>query len=352
MENVFFRISDFLRSAHGRVFGILLLLLMGAFFFKSYRERSNSGGDVENQTSQFWQNSSGELENAGEEITITKPFHEFKPRKQPEFVVIEKPKQASRLKPRSLEKFKPLPPLILSQATASKPAPIKAQKETAPQSSVEIENGWLLHCRLVSPIASNDQGLPVVAQLVKPLIQNGNTIARAGSEVYGAVGAYRDNRLYLAPDWLVAADNGNLISFNGNAQQRSYDAISRQYGLNDGQIGLPAPKAKKKKSLFREGLGTVITSTKRLAQDSVRTVIGDQVPFTTRNTVIEGTTALLEQGLNQQVTEVEPVILNPGVEFYIQTSVSRVSRNTTENSSNFDEIYRRVLQQRANRAVR
>jgi hypothetical protein len=190
--------------------------------------------------------------------------------------------------------------------------------------SLELEAGALLYAELQAPLSSDfNQGV-VTARLTRALVRGGEVLAPKGAPLIGSIQQSDGNRLFLAPDWQLRKANGQQVFLRGQAQESSTDPKTRQYTLSDGRAGLPGlvrTQGKRINPLWARTLKTLAVVSGRLAQDRVRTAVGDYVPGTARNAVLEGTSRIIEQDgvpfLRNRPTQTAPVIVEAGRRFYL-----------------------------------
>ena len=342
---LWYRLTDFFRSRLGHL-TLFTLAVIGLFFgaSKYFKKRdgerqemasefprlSNEGGWADDEKTDHH-----EAKDPDEVFEHEDPNDGFSPFRPPVLIPEEAPiveiVPVLEEEPASDHEFVSLTPLIKFQRTISKPPPPEREvvDEVPPlpeKLELDLEAGAILNAELVAPLTSDQNGGTVLARLSRPLIRGGKTLAPVGASLIGTTQQVSQNRLFLSVEWQLKRSDGTWGSFQAQAQEASIDPRTGCYTLNDGRAGLPGlmkPKAPRKNSLWLKTLQTLAVAGGRLAQDRVRTGIGDYVPGTARNVIVEGTTQVIEQhGVSlltggQKTTS--PVIVEAGRRFYLST---------------------------------
>ena len=364
MENGIYWLLDFFKTRGGRLFLAAVIVLMGLAAFKVFNNRNEvlqakNGGPLPNlEHSTLWGSPETELSDTNDQLSIEKPYKRFEPQERKQLVVIQKPERATfDLKPfQPSEDFVPLPSLIKSQRIIGQPT-----KRLEPVSLrlifPEIDHGTLLHCQLVSPVDTAVSASPVVARLTKPLIQRGKLIAPIGTKIYGLYRSSKGNRVYLDEQWKIVAGEQLQLSLKASALEQQYDPSLNFFGLSDGRLGLLARVTGKRDDpgTLKSVVGTLASATAKLAQERVRTVLGDQVPLSARNVLLEGSRAAIDQKLegitNKDGSYGTALEVDAGTEFYllVENEERAVHSDSEQSGSTVDSLLQRALQQRLNR---
>lgn len=226
--------------------------------------------------------------------------------------------------------FVPLPPMIQFEHTAkaspeSDPILLHRPGKTKP-SVPDIKAGTLLHCELVTPVFADQAGAPVLARLTRPFVSNSKVLLPAGSHLSGVLQRVNGSRLFLAPEWNVRLPSGTWMPIKAHTQEAAYDPKTRRYAASDGRAGLPSlvtNKSKQKRNrIWMQTLGKVATAAGKLGKDRARTALGEYVPGTARNTILEGTSNVIEhytdRTTKKETSEPQTVLGVPaGQRFYL-----------------------------------
>lgn len=214
----------------------------------------------------------------------------------------------SRPEAENVPPFEPLPqpdpeappaPLILKQHKADDTKPLaKSPQENSLMPKIELEEGDLLHCQLLARVRSDQRDAPVRARLTRPLIRHGRTVLPAGTNLIGHLGSSDNGRMRFENTWKVEVTKDNRIELNGQVQEAAIEPLKRQHLASDGSSGIPAktiePETKPNQSL-KKIVGTFASAAARMAQDRTRTALGDEIPASARNVLLEGSSDLIEE---------------------------------------------------------
>lgn len=344
---LWYRITDFFKTRTGHLslfaLAVVSLFLFAAKYFKKKDEShelmasqfprlNNAGGWADDET--------GSSNSSPQEVKSyqhEQPNQNFSPLRsltsKPEpRLVVETPREVVE-EPVIEEAFVPLTPLIKFQSRASATVDSRPERlrdepkeELLPPTEpvLNLEAGALLYAELAGPLSSELNGGVVSAKLNRALIRGGKLLAPKGASLMGSLQQTAQNRLFLSADWQLQLADGKWVKLRGQAQESSLDPKTWQYTLNDGRAGLPGiPKSNGKQinPLWTKTLRTLALVDGRLAQDRVRTAVGDFVPGTARNIVLEGTSQIIEQDgipfLSGQSNPSPLVIVEAGRPFYL-----------------------------------
>lgn len=223
--------------------------------------------------------------------------------------------------------FTPLAPLIKFQSasTPDTQPEISAHIIPAEIPSLNLNPGAILYANLTAPISSEFPQGTVNAQLTRPLIRDGKTIASKGTKLRGKIKNASQSRLFFEAEWQLQLPDQSWITLQAEAQETSVDPSTGRFTLNDGQAGLPGlatPKTKGQSQLWQKTLRTLAALSGRLAQDRVRTAVGDHVPGTLRNAALEGATEIIEDYSPIGSAANTRVIIEAGRSFYLSITHS------------------------------
>ena len=364
MENGIYWLLDFFKSRAGKTVGAALLVLVGILAFKIFQDRKEALESKENgflppsQQLKLWDDPENELSEDNDHLAVARPYKKFQPPEQKKFVVVKTPEKetAQPVMFKPSDDFEPLPSLIKSQRVIA-PQVKEQNSERAEKAPPVIPQGTLLHCQLVMPVETTAPNTPVVARLTKPLILRGKLIAPSGTQIFGQYRSNKGERVFLGEQWRLIAGHQRQLNLKASAMQKQYDAARNLYGLSDGKLGLEGRIAKTKKpnSDWKAVVGTLASATGKLAQERVRTVLGDQIPLTGRNALLEGSTALIDQRMEQLKAKDcanEPVTgLVAGLEFYLLVEGIEENKKSEVlgHGPPVDRLLQLALEQRLNR---
>ncbi len=343
---LWYRITDFLKTRTGHLFlfglAVVALFLMATKFFKKKEKSqelvasqfpylSEDGEWVAGKDSAASHSSSADqyqhaiLNDDYTPFTPPVPVRKTVPPPKTDPEPIEVPEER--------EVFVSLPPLIKYQGKATRSQPEdRVERQTEPieeppvaptPPTLNLRPGRLLYAELRAPLSSELTDGVVTARLTRPLLRAGKMIAPKGATLIGSIQQTAQGRLFLAPDWQLRRADGVNVPLRGEAQECSIDPKTGKYTLNDGRAGLPGllpPRGNRINSLWARTLRILTVVGGRLAQDRVRTAVGDYVPGTARNAVLEGVVQIAGQGWPSSVSrspEAAPVIIEAGRRFYL-----------------------------------
>lgn len=364
MENVIYWLLDFFKTRGGKFAGAALVVLVGLSAFKILNDRSetlkakNEGARSTSEGSTLWGSSETEFSDTNDHLSVEKPYKRFEPKERKHLVVIQKPeKHLFNLKPfKPSGDFVPLPSLIKSQRIVA-PTTTNPEPTSLKEAPIEILHGTLLHCQLVSPVDTTMSAAPVVARLTRPLIQKGRLIAPAGAKIYGQYQSHKGSRVFFGEQWRLAAAKQLQLTLKASALQKQHDTSQDLFGLSDGKLGLVGKLVEQQEgtSGWKTVVGTLASATGKLAQERVKTVLGEQVPLSARNALLEGTTTLIDQRLERLKAKDrsnDPVVeLIAGVEFYLMIESVEPNQGAAAigGRSAIDTLLQQTLEQRLNR---
>lgn len=323
---------DFLKSRLGRVL-LFCLMIAGAFLLVARHQKTKrEAGDLTGKlpslaaTGTWSENAAGSNPGKGdyamsERRADYRPFRPVELRPEQRMV---KPDPSLEQKPVK-ESFVPLPPLITYEhgSDIKKPA---ATKPAIPKPIVKlpIEEGALLHCRLVTPVTPGEGDAPVLAELTRPLIRRGRVLLPAGAQLSGKLSSVNNGRFFFDEQWRVRLPSGSWAGVSGQVQEAAYDSFTNRYAVDDGKAGLAGivnAQGKKKANRWVKILGTATSAAGRLAKERTRTAIGENIPSTVRNTVLEGTSTVIDGYVEKLAkpndTKKAEVVIEGGKGFYL-----------------------------------
>ncbi|MBK1884413.1 TrbI/VirB10 family protein [Luteolibacter pohnpeiensis] len=330
-----YSIIDFFKGRTGRVliFSAIFLVVF-LLMAKRYRDKTSNEDQViaafpKPPGGQWWSDTSLPKEQEVDYV-VTDRRANYQSYHPPAVTV---PDLASRFIP-PVEKSEelidiPREPLILTQRTAEadENSP-NTESVHKPETDNLFEEGDLLHAVLMAPVSSDQQDAPVQARLSAPFVRNGKTILPLGTRIFGRLRSSQNGRMYFDRKWTIDLASGDKIEITGVIQESSQDPVSGDYLTTDGQSGIQGivTEPKEKEDHHWEKLaGTFASAAGRIAQDRTRTAIGDQIPASGRNILLEGTSDLIDDytdnlgNLDSETLKPRnPVSIPSGTRFYLQ----------------------------------
>ena len=333
-----YRFKNFLRSRNGRI-TLFALATASLFVFLAghLRKRQQAEEEVTSRlpklpSENLWIDPEDPAESVeGEHYTFSEPNETFRPFRpvSPKLVPEEEPLPPA-LPPESPSLVGagfPLAPMIFSERAAKaspQNAPVLLPETTPEPPGLDVEEGALLYCELSAPVSSDQAEGPVLARLTRPLTRRGRMLLPAGASLSGSLQRSSDTRMFFSPDWRVKVPSGAWVAFKAHTQEAAYDATRDQYAASDGRAGLPAPvppEPKKENAAWRDVLGNVAVAAGRIGQDRTRTALGEFIPGTARNSILQGTSEAIEHSLSRPAQRPEArhkVLQVPaGTRFYL-----------------------------------
>ena len=200
----------------------------------------------------------------------------------------------------------PRSPLIVFERSRE----IKKEKDDAPvtgvdsRHSIQLESGRLLYCQTVSPVSSGQGNAPLILRLIRPHVENGRIVLPKGTTLSGQLNDSNGERFTFGNNWSAKLPSREAFEFGGQLQEAGFSMQFNRYLETDGMDGLAGILSEDREEPSKwKGIGSVlIGAAGRLAQDRVRTEIGDIVPGSARNVAIGGSTAVLDELIGQERT--------------------------------------------------
>jgi len=192
---------------------------------------------------------------------------------------------------------------------------------------IDLNSGDLLHCQLIARVTSEQKDAPVRARSTAPLIRRGRVILPAGTNLSGQMRSVEGGQMQFDRKWAVQLPSGARAQIEGVAQQMAFDPASRRHLATDGNPGIPSHTTavqERKDSSWKKILGTFASAAGRMTQERTRTALGDQIPASARNVLLEGASDLVDdrtEALTAIPTESRPkphAEVPPGTVFYIE----------------------------------
>lgn len=310
---IWYRALDFIRTRNGQVLAftcILATLFVGVARWQKLRQVAEAVKESrlpQLSPDEFWDESSPDSQAANKEdfeITEINPssrvFRVPPPRpsvhRQPEEPVMPPEPIVSQFVPRS--------PLIVfersREITEEKDDVAVTGKDSGP--STQLKSGRLLYCQTVGPVSSGQGDAPVILRLTRSHVENGRFVLPKGTILSGQLDGSNGERLTFGNNWSAKLPSREAFEFGGQLQEAGFSKQSNRYLQTDGMDGLTGIVSEDREKPGKwKGIGSVLIGVAgSLAQDRVRTEIGDFVPGSARNVAIGGSSAVLGELLSQE----------------------------------------------------
>ncbi|MDF1713382.1 MAG: TrbI/VirB10 family protein [Akkermansiaceae bacterium] len=170
-----------------------------------------------------------------------------------------------------------------------------------------------------------------------------------GTKVSGKVQSTKNERIFFDTTWSLANSVGKPVAISGFARQKSSNT-------SDGRLGLPGflENQPQSETTGKAIVGSLIKGAAEFGRDTVRTSIGEFVPGTRRNAIINGSSNVIDQLLTKpRDTSIknEPYVHVPaGTDFYLVVSSQENPRQSeVEEQSNLDNLLEQMMKKRLER---
>lgn len=359
MPTFIYTLSDFLRSKNGIVCLITSVIFIAILWLGSSETNSKT---LTIDSSNPPQNDASHDSILSDKSPITQVdtkssfelFNPHKPKRQEETTQHE-PATAVEPVAKTL-----LPPPIPLPLPLHHEALIKEEHPTSLITSIEstnppapslppLEPGARIQCQLLTPASTLQDKSPINAVVTRSLYRDGVLIIPKGAQISGNIHSSAGNRIIFGTNWNLENSAGEIISLSAVARQKSHD-------VSHGSLGVPGflknqPQAE---PTGKKILASLIKGAAALGKDTVRTNLGDFVPATGRNAIINGSSAAIDQLLEKpknKATTQEPYLSVPtGTEFYLVVSSGKGERQIkTNDSPNIDRLLEQIMRKRIDR---
>jgi hypothetical protein len=328
-----YSVIDFIKGRTGRVLVFAALFLVIFVLIARHHTRKTREAEIVDTTlarlpaAQWWGDSSQPQETQPNDFSVTDRKEGFEPYLPP-VLKPDPPVPAPAPETPDVKPDVPLEPLILSQRALEDGESHAEDRPTeSPPAALAVEDGDLLHCQLLSRVTSEQLAAPVQARVTAPLIRRGRVIIPVGTKLSGSIRSVEGGRMRFDEKWSVEWPLGDRAKISGDVQEASFDPASRQYLASDGSAGIPARiivPPEKEDHAWKKILGTFASAAGRMSQERTRTAIGDQIPASARNVLLEGVSDLVDdqtEALTAIPTESHPkphAEIQSGTGFYIE----------------------------------
>jgi len=312
---IWYRALDFIRTRNGQVLAftcILATLFVGVARWQKIRQVAEAVEESrlpQLSPDEFWDESSPDSHdtNKGDfEITEINPSSRVL-RVPPPRASINRQPEVTEANPEPIAaQFVPRSPLIVFESSRE----ITKEKDDTPvtgidsRSSIQLESGRLLYCQTIGPVSSGQGNAPVILRLTQSHVENGRVVLPKGTTLSGQLDGSNGERLTFGNNWSAKLPSREAFEFGGQLQEAGYSEQSSLYLKTDGMAGLTGILSENQDEPNKwKGIGSVlIRAAGRLAQDHVRTEIGDFVPGSARNVAIGGSSAVLDELVGREKT--------------------------------------------------
>ena len=346
---IFFIIKDFLLTRNGLIFASSLTILLTILWLNHSKgsEKSGVASSSPEPTSTLW---SSDSEHTLQDVEQNESFEPFLPSKAPPPEAVESiPERVPIFDQATLIVETPeLPiahePLIKEEREyTSKMTP---QLPTALPRYPELEQGARIDCQLTSSPSSDRNNSPILGRVIRPLFRDGVLLVPVGSSVFGQIENAKQMTLYPHHNWTIQTPAGKRLAISALAYGQTPERLVARTGLTGHKEDLPPQK-----TIGKQLLGNVIKGIAALGKDTVRTGIGEYVPSTTRNVVINGSTQIIDGVLgNNEAAEkaIGPTIYAPaGQEFtLVVSSIRKEPTLAPKSQPNIDQLLEQILRKR------
>ena len=133
-------------------------------------------------------------------------------------------------------------------------------------------------------------------------MENGRVVLPKGTTLSGQVNGSNGERLTFGNNWSAKLPSREVFEFGGQLQEAGFSKQSSRYLQTDGMDGLTGDLSENRTEPSKwKGIGSsLVRSAGGIAQDRVRTEIGDFVPGSARNVAIRGTSEVLGDLIEQE----------------------------------------------------
>lgn len=345
----FFIIKDFLLTRNGLIFTASVAILLSILWLNHTRDSDKPSVATSNPEpkSALWRNNSN---NTLQDVEKNKSFEPFIPSKaQPPEAVELIPERIPFTDQTTLIAEPPELPIVHEPL-------IKEEREHTPKMTLqppatlprypELEQGARIDCQLVSSPTTDQKASPILARVTRSVFRDGVLLIPAGSSVFGHVEDAKQDTLYPHHDWTILTPTRRRLSISALAYGQTPEKFMARTGLT-GQSDESTPK----KTVGRQLLGNVVKGIAALGKDTVRTGLGEYVPSTTRNVVINGSSQIIDAVLADDEAPqkvVKPTIYAPaGQEFtLVVSSARREPAPAPKSQPNIDQLLEKMLRKR------
>lgn len=310
---IWYRALDFIRTRNGQV--LVFTLILALLFLVAARWQKSRQADEEEKGTrlpklspgEFWDENSPNSQAANKEdfeITEINPSSRVFRVPPPRPLVRRQPEEQALTPEPIASQFEPRSPLIVferSRKIMEKKGDVAVTgKGSGP--SIQLESGRLLYCQTIGPVSSGQGNAPVILRLTRPHVENGRILLPKGTTLSGQLNGSNGERLTFGNNWSTKLPTREAFEFGGQLQEAGYSKQSNRYLQTDGMDGLTGVLSEDRDEPSKwRGIGSVlIGAAGRLAQDRVRTEIGDFIPGSARNIAIGGSSAVLGEILKQE----------------------------------------------------
>jgi hypothetical protein len=342
-----FILKDFFLSRNGKILILCAVIVIASFYTSKRFKNSPSPHPLPgNVKSDLWSDKPDDTGTSSTRVGRNTSFEPFVPLASKSEAPVIKVKEIPSKVPADLVSHAQ-PPLIKEQRKSVATALPKLDSPTLPV----LEEGALIHCRLLSPATTDSGDSPVIAAVTRPVIRDGITLIPKGCKIIGTIQRAVNDRVFFAPEWRVNLHADSRVTLKAEVQERSYDYLANIPNGSDGRSGLPGTFHNAEASEKSGLLPTLAKSLTRFGKETIRTGVGEFVPATGRNLALEGSSALIDhfaKPSDQSSPEKQRFVEVPaGHEFYLLIlSAVAASDSNQAKSSSIDDLLEDVARKR------
>jgi Bacterial conjugation TrbI-like protein len=340
-------LKDFFLSRNGKVLILCAAIIIASFYASKHTKNSDSSRlSPQNGKPGLWSDRPDDIgtspRRVGENASFA-PFVPIAPKPDPPVVKVRE----LPIKPTMEVAAKSQPPLIKEQR---KSTATTLPDRNAPTLSI-LEEGALIHCRLLSPATTDSSNSPVIAEVTRAVIRNGITLIPKGCKIIGAIQSFVNDRVFFAPEWRLNLRPDSQLTLKAHVQERSYDHLANLPKASDGRSGLPGTVHNAAATDESSLLPALAKSLTIYGKETVRTGVGEFVPATGRNLALDGSSVLIDhfaKPADQSASRKQMFVEVPaGQEFYLMMlSTNAASDSNPGQPPTIDQLLEKLAKKR------
>lgn len=339
-------LKDFFHSRNGKILMLCAAIIIASFYASKHTKNSDSSRPSPNNDKPgLWSDKPEDIGTSSRRVGNNPSFAPFVPiAPKPEAPVV-KVMEAPRKIPAEVTS-KAQPPLIKEQR---KSVATTLPERNSPALPV-LEEGALIHCRLLSPATTDSNNSPVTAEVTRPVIRDGITLIPKGCKIIGEIQNSLNDRVFFAPEWRVNLRPDSQLTLKAHVQERSNDHLANHPNASDGRSGLPGTVHNAAATDESSLLPALAKSLTRFGKETVRTGVGEFVPATGRNLALEGSSVLIDhfaKPVDQSASRKQMFVEVPaGQEFYLMMMPNGAPNKVTAQPDSVDQLLEKLAKKR------
>lgn len=340
-------LKDFFLSRNGKILMLCAAIIIASFYTSKHTKDSDSSRPSPNNDKPgLWSDKPEDIGTSSRRVGNNPSFAPFVPIAPKQEAPVVKVMETPRNIPTEVTS-KAQPPLIKEQR---KSVATTLPERNSPALPV-LEEGALIHCRLLSPATTDSNNSPVTAEVTQPVIRDGITLIPRGCKIIGATQNFVNDRVFFAPEWRVNLRSDSRLTLKAHVQERSYDHLANLPNASDGRSGLPGTVHNAAATDESSLLPALAKSLTRFGKETVRTGAGEFVPATGRNLALEGSSALIDhfaKPADQSASRKQMFVEVPaGQEFYLMMlSTNAASDSNPGQPPSIDQLLEKLAKKR------